>query len=163
MNAPEVVCVYLTGKPKPGVGPQDVALALIKETFSDGFVKNRVMEFIGPGVQNLSMDYRIGIDVMTTETTCWSSIWETDEKTEAYLKEHGRQNEYRQMSPKTGAQYDRALVVDLSSIESMIALPFHPSLAYPIHEFLANAQDLLNDVEKTGKKINTERKFRNII
>ena len=145
--SPDVVLVYLTGTPKKGVGPHDVALELVKQTFKNGFVKNSVLEFCGDGIENLSMDFRIGIDVMTTETTCLSSIWETDEKVEAFYENHGRKNDYKKLSPGSVAYYDRAVVIDLSEIECMIALPFHPSEAYSIHEFNENAADILRGVE----------------
>ena len=145
--SPDVVLVYLTGTPKKGVGPHDVALELVKQTFKNGFVKNSVLEFCGDGIANLSMDFRIGIDVMTTETTCLSSIWETDEKVEAFYENHGRKNDYKKLSPGSVAYYDRAVVIDLSEIECMIALPFHPSEAYSIHEFNENAADILRGVE----------------
>ncbi|MBQ3110787.1 MAG: hydratase [Clostridia bacterium] len=144
---PEVVLVYLTGTPKKGVGPHDVALELVKQTFKNGFVKNSVLEFCGDGIANLSMDFRIGIDVMTTETTCLSSIWETDEKVEAFYENHGRKDAYKKMAPGSIAYYDRAVVIDLSEIECMIALPFHPSEAYSIKEFNENAADILRGVE----------------
>lgn len=145
---PEVVAVYLHGEPLPGVGPQDVALALVQAVFGNGFVKNRILEFIGPGVEKLSMDYRIGIDVMTTETACLSSIWETDDKTQAYLKLHGRGEAYSPLHPAEGAIYDRVVDIDLSTVHAMIALPFHPSNAYEIREFLANPMDILKETEK---------------
>ena len=145
--SPDVVLVYLTGTPKKGVGPHDVALELVKQTFKNGFVKNSVLEFCGDGIANLSTDFRIGIDVMTTETTCLSSIWETDEKVEAFYENHGRKNDYKKLSPGSVAYYDRAVVIDLSEIECMIALPFHPSEAYSIHEFNENAADILRGVE----------------
>ncbi|MGN0822464.1 MAG: aconitase family protein, partial [Candidatus Gallimonas sp.] len=135
---PQIVAVYLKGKLRKGVGPQDVALALVKATFPSGFVKNKVLEFIGPGIAGLSMDYRNGIDVMTTETTCLSSVWETDEKTREYYVAHGREEAYRKLSPAQPAYYDCAVTIDLSKIEPMIALPFHPSNAYTIREFLEN-------------------------
>ena len=150
INDPEVVCIYLTGAPGPGVGPQDVALAIIGETFKNGFVKNKVMEFAGPGVKALSMDFRIGIDVMTTETTCWSSVWQTDGKVKAYLENHGRGSEYRELAPGEGAYYDALVTVDLSAIEPMIALPFHPSNVYTIRGFLADAGDILRETEKNA-------------
>ncbi|MBQ7876686.1 MAG: hydratase [Clostridia bacterium] len=145
--SPDVVLVYLTGTPKKGVGPHDVALELVKQTFKNGFVKNSVLEFCGDGIENLSMDFRIGIDVMTTETTCLSSIWETDEKVEAFYQNHGRKSAYKKMAPGSVAYYDRAVVIDLSKIECMIALPFHPSEAYSIKEFNENAADILRGVE----------------
>jgi len=148
LDMPEVVLVYMTGKPKRGIGPHDIALALVKATFASGFVKNRVLEFVGPGIKNLPIDFRNGIDVMTTETTCLSSIWETDEITEGFYKTHGRAECYKKLAPADGAYYDRLITVDLSKAESMIALPFHPSNAYTIHEFTANAKEILAGVEK---------------
>lgn len=153
VKRPEVVAVYLRGKLRKGVGPQDVALALIKATFPSGFLKNKILEFIGPGIANLSMDYRNGIDVMTTETTCLSSIWETDEKTEEYFREHGRAKDYKKLTAVQPAYYDGAVTVDLSRIEPMIALPFHPSNAYTLREFLANPEELLKKAEEQGRKI----------
>ena len=152
VDAPKVVLVYLENAPKKGIGPQDVAIALVGETFKDGFVKNCILEFAGPGVKNLSMDFRIGIDVMTTETTCLSSIWTTDEKTQEYLEIHGRNGEYSKLSPDDGAYYDKAITIDLSAVESMIALPFHPSNAYTVHELQSNAQDIFRDIEKKAKE-----------
>ncbi len=152
LKRPEVVLIWLTGAPQPGVGPHDVALAIIKATFASGFVKNKVMEFAGPGVAGLSMDYRNGIDVMTTETTCLSSIWTTDEKTKEFLAIHGRGNDYKPMAPDAVAKYDCAVVVDLSKIKPMIALPFHPSNAYTIEEFNQNAGDILRSVEQSAGK-----------
>lgn len=147
IDSPEIVAVYLHGKPQPGVGPQDVAIAIIGAVFKNGFVKNKVMEFIGPGIKNLPMDFRIGIDVMTTETTCLSSIWETDKVVLEYLKAHGREAEYKALSPQNGASYDGAIEVDLGKIEPMIAIPFHPSNAYAIKDFIKNAQDILRTAE----------------
>ena len=144
---PKVVAVYLTGAPRPGVGPQDVALALVGATFKNGAVKNAVMEFFGPGVANLSMDYRAGIDVMTTETTCLSSVWQTDEQTKTALTLLGRGDSYREMAPADGAYYDGVVTVELDKVEPMIALPFHPSNAYTIREFKANMADLLHQVD----------------
>ena len=144
---PKVMAIYLTGAPRPGVGPQDVALALIGATFKAGIVKNSVMEFFGPGVANLSMDYRSGIDVMTTETACLSSVWSTDDYTKAHLIALGRGDQYKAQAPAEGAYYDGVIEVDLSSIEPMIALPFHPSNAYTIKEFKANMADLLHQVD----------------
>ena len=144
---PKVVAVYLTGAPRPGVGPQDVALALVGATFQNGAVKNAVMEFFGPGVANLSMDYRAGIDVMTTETTCLSSVWQTDGQTKTALTLMGRGDSYREMAPADGAYYDGVVAVELDKVEPMIALPFHPSNAYPIREFKANMADLLHQVD----------------
>ncbi len=144
---PKVVAVYLTGAPRPGVGPQDVALALVGATFKNGAVKNAVMEFFGPGVANLSMDYRAGIDVMTTETTCLSSVWQTDAQTKTALTLLGRGNSYQEMAPNHGAYYDGVVTVELDKVEPMIALPFHPSNAYTIREFKANMADLLRQAD----------------
>lgn len=148
---PDVVCVYLHGSPKPGVGPQDIALAIIGATFSKGIVKNKIMEFTGPGIKNLSMDYRNGIDVMTTETSCLSSVWQTDKTVAASLLAHGRADAYRQLEPEDGAYYDACVMVDLSKVEPMIALPFHPSNAYTIKEFNENLEDILRHVDKDTK------------
>ena len=145
--APEVVLVYLTGKPKKGIGPHDVAIALVGATFDSGFLKNRVLEFVGPGVKELPMDFRNGIDVMTTETTCLSSIWETDETVERHYRAHGRPEHYKKLQPGNVAYYDRMVEIDLSKMESMIALPFHPSRAYTIHYFNEHAKELLAEVE----------------
>jgi aconitate hydratase len=152
ISYPDVIAVKLTGKPKPGVGPHDVAIALVGATFSSGFVKNKVLEFIGDGISHLSMDFRLGIDVMTTETTCLSSVWMTDEKTEEYLALHNRANEYKRLAPSGTAYYDGLVEIDLSTIEPMIALPFHPSHAYTIREFLQNADSLLAKVEEDAQK-----------
>ncbi len=148
---PEVVGVYLKGEPIPGVGPQDVALAIIGEVFDSGYVKNKVMEFVGPGVSNLSADFRIGVDVMTTETTCLSSIWRTDEKIREFYEIHGRSGEYRELSPGPVAYYDGMIEIDLSEIRPMIAMPFHPSNTYTIEEVNANLKDVLADVEKRAQ------------
>lgn len=148
INMPEVVGVYLTGEPAKGVGPQDVALAIIGAVFGNGYVKNKVMEFVGPGVAALSADFRIGIDVMTTETTCLSSIWKTDEKIAEFYEIHGRKEEYKELNPEDVAYYDGMIAVDLGSIKPMIAMPFHPSNTYTIEELNANLEDILNDVEK---------------
>ena len=153
VDMPEIVAVYLKGRLKKGVGPQDVALALIKATFKCGFVKNRVLEFIGGGVKTLTADERIGIDVMTTETTCLSSIWETDEKIKEYYRVHGRENAYKELKAQDGAYYDRAVVINLSEIEPMIALPFHPSNAYTIKDFLSRPYELLRECEEAGAKL----------
>ena len=150
---PEVVAVYLTGAPVKGVGPQDVALAIIGEVFSKGYVKNKVMEFVGPGIANLSMDFRIGIDVMTTETTCLSSVWETDEKTKEFLAIHGRLDAYKELKPGNGAYYDGVVYVDLSRIKPMIAMPFHPSNTYTIEELNANLEDILHECEEKAKPL----------
>lgn len=148
INMPGVVGVYLTGKPEKGVGPQDVALAIIGAVFANGYVKNKVMEFVGDGVNNLSVDYRIGIDVMTTETTCLSSIWKTDEKVKEFYEIHNRSEEYKELQPKQVAYYDGMVYVDLSEIKPMIAMPFHPSNVYTIEELNNNLYDILDDVEK---------------
>ena len=147
VNRPEVVMVYLHGTPKRGIGPHDVALALVGATFGNGFVKNKVLEFVGPGVKDLPIDFRNGIDVMTTETTCLSSIWVTDEVVKKHYETHGRPEEYRELTPADVAYYDAMIDIDLSEMESMIALPFHPSNVYTIHEFLANAKEILASVE----------------
>ena len=144
---PKIVAVYLTGAPRPGVGPQDVALALVGATFKSGAVKNAVLEFFGPGVTSLSMDYRAGIDVMTTETTCLSSLWQTDGQTKIALTLLGRGDSYRELSPAEGARYDGVVTVELDRVEPMIALPFHPSNAYTIKEFKANMADLLHQAD----------------
>ena len=147
LKDPQVILVYLTGSPRKGIGPHDVALALIREVFKSGFVKNKILEFAGPGIAELPMDFRTGIDVMTTETACLSSIWLTDKVTEGFFMNHGRKDAYKKLEPEDGAYYDGAIEIDLSQIESMIALPFHPSNAYTIHEFLENADELLAAVE----------------
>ncbi len=147
INMPEVVAVYLTGEPIKGVGPQDVALAIVGAVFSNGYVNNKVMEFVGPGVSTLSADFRIGIDVMTTETTCLSSIWRTDETIQDYYEIHGRKKDYAELKPKAVAFYDGIIEVDLSSIRPMIAMPFHPSNTYTIEEVNRNLKDILNEVE----------------
>ena len=149
---PEVVMVYLSGKPRRGIGPHDVAIALVKATFESGFVNNKVLEFVGPGIRELPIDFRNGVDVMTTETTCLSSIWETDEETRGFYAAHQRPEDYAPLHPAKVAYYDRMIAIDLSKIESMIALPFHPSNAWTIHEFLENAQELLAKVEADAAK-----------
>ncbi|WP_288516018.1 hydratase [uncultured Treponema sp.] len=151
VNMPGVIAVYLTGSPVPGVGPQDVALAIIKAVFANGYVKNKVMEFVGPGVANLSADFRIGIDVMTTETTCLSSIWSTDEKIREFYSIHGREGDYKELNPGADAYYDGAIELDLGEIRPMIALPFHPSCAYTIEEVNKNLMDILDETEKRAK------------
>ena len=151
IKAPEVVLVHLTGKPRRGIGPHDVALALIGATFKNGFVKNKVLEFAGDGLKNLSIDFRNGIDVMTTETTCLTSIWETDEVVKAHYETHGRPEEYKELKPNGVAYYDSMIEIDLSAMESMIALPFHPSNVYTIKEFIANAKEILASVEAEAK------------
>jgi len=150
IDYPGVIAIYLENAPAPGVGPQDVAIAIIGAVFKNGFVKNKVMEFVGPGVKNLSMDYRIGIDVMTTETTCLSSIWTTDDKTKTYFEKHKRPEAYKEMAPADVAKYDGAVVVDLAKIKPMIAMPFHPSNAFTIDEVNENAADILREVEKAA-------------
>lgn len=151
VNMPGVIAVYLTGSPVPGVGPQDVALAIIKAVFANGYVKNKVMEFVGPGVANLSADFRIGVDVMTTETTCLSSIWSTDEKIREFYSIHGREGDYKELNPGEDAYYDGAIELDLGEIRPMIALPFHPSCAYTIEEVNKNLMDVLDETEKRAK------------
>ena len=151
INMPGVVGVYLTGEPVKGVGPQDVALAIIGAVFANGYVKNKVMEFVGPGVSSLSADFRIGVDVMTTETTCLSSIWKTDEKIKEFYDIHGRVEEYKELNPGEVAYYDGMITVDLSAIRPMIAMPFHPSNTYTIDEVNANLKDILHDVEERAK------------
>ncbi len=150
---PGVVAIYLTGAPRPGVGPHDVALAIIREVFACGYVKNKVMEFVGPGIASMTTDYRNGVDVMTTETTCLSSIWATDEDTHAFLSMHGRGDEYRELKPADVAYYDGCVEVDLSSIKPMIALPFHPSNGFTIDELNENLEDILHEVELEAAKI----------
>ncbi len=148
IGMPGVVGVYLTGEPVKGVGPQDVALAIIGEVFASGYVKNKVMEFVGPGVSSLSADFRIGIDVMTTETTCLSSIWQTDDTIKEFYEIHGRSEDYKELSPGEIAYYDGMITVDLGKVKPMIAMPFHPSNTYTIEELNANLLDILEDVEK---------------
>ncbi len=150
---PEVVAVNLIGAPRKGVGPQDVALAIVGKVFKNGFVKNKVMEFVGEGIKNLPIEYRIGIDVMTTETTCLSSIWATDNQVEEYLADRGRKSDYKALTPQNGAYYDGLIEVDLSKVEPMIALPFHPSNVYTIRELLANPYEILADCEKKGREL----------
>ena len=150
---PEVIAIYLDGKPNPWVGPQDIALAIIGAVFKNGYVKNKVMEFVGPGVSTLKTDFRNGIDVMTTETTCLSSIWRTDEDTKEFLTVHGRGNEYKELNPADVAYYDGVVYVDLSTVKPMIALPFHPSNTYEIDELNANLADILHSVEEEAAKV----------
>ncbi|MBQ3107035.1 MAG: hydratase, partial [Firmicutes bacterium] len=152
LKYPKVVLVYLTGTPKKGIGPHDVAIALVKATFESGFVNNCVLEFCGPGIKGLPIDFRNGIDVMTTETTCLSSIWETDEETEGFYKAHQRPEDYKELHPEEDAYYDKFIEIDLSKVESMIALPFHPSNAWTIHEFLENAPAILKGLEEDAQK-----------
>ena len=151
INMPGVVAVYLTGAPVKGVGPQDVALAIIGAVFGNGYVKNKVMEFVGPGVASLSPDFRIGVDVMTTETTCLSSIWRTDAQVEEFYEIHGRKGDYKELNPADVAYYDGVISIDLSTIKPMIAMPFHPSNTYTIEELNANLYDILKDVEKKAE------------
>lgn len=153
VKRPDVIAVYLDGKPAPWIGPQDIALAIIGAVFKNGYVKNKVMEFVGPGVSEMTTDYRNGIDVMTTETTCLSSIWRTDEDTEKYLEVHGRKDAYKELNPQDVAFYDGVVYVDLSSIKPMIALPFHPSNTYTIDELNANLPDILRSVEVEAQKV----------
>ena len=150
---PEVVGIYLDNKPRPGVGPQDIALAIIGKVFKNGYVKNKVMEFVGPGVSNLKTDYRNGIDVMTTETTCLTSIWRTDEDTKEFLRVHKREGDYKELNPEDLAYYDGMVYVDLSEIKPMIALPFHPSNTYTIDELNENLEDILRSVEEEARRI----------
>ena len=168
IDMPDVVGIYLTGKPMIGVGPQDVALAIIGEVFGNGFVKNKVMEFVGPGVENLSVDFRIGVDVMTTETTCLSSIWKTDSQVEEFYELHGREDDYKELNPGEVAYYDSFIEVDLSQIKPMIAMPFHPSNVYTIDDLNANLMDILDDCEKRAEisfdgkvKLDLKSKVRN--
>lgn len=153
LKYPGVVAIYLEGKPSPFVGPQDIALTIIKEVFKSGFVKNKVMEFIGPAIKDLSVEYRNGIDVMTTETTCLTSIWETDDKVQSYLTLHGRGDDYKALKPEGVAYYDGLVKVDLSKIKPSIALPFHPSNVYTIDELNANPYEILRTVEEDAKQI----------
>ncbi len=154
---PGVVAIYLEGAPRPGVGPHDVALAIIGAVFKSGYVKNKVMEFVGPGIASMTTDYRNGVDVMTTETTCLSSIWATDEDTHAFLAEHGRGDEYKQLAPADVAYYDGCVRVDLSAIKPMIALPFHPSNTFTIEELNENLEDILHGVEVEAARIGGEK------
>ena len=149
---PGVVAVYLTGEPRPGIGPHDVALSICGAVYANGYVKNKVMEFVGPGIGKLPMEFRNAIDVMTTETTCWSSIWETDEKTEEYFAVHGRPEAYRKLQPEGVAYYDGCISIDLSEVESVIAMPMHPSYTYTVHELQENAGDILREIEKNANE-----------
>ena len=153
IDLPDVIAVYLDGKPHPWVGPHDIALAIIREVFKNGYVKNKVMEFVGPGISTIDTDYRNGIDVMTTETTCLSSIWRTDEDTHDYLKEHHREADYKTLNPDSIAYYEGCVYVDLSTIKPMIALPFHPSHAYEIDELYENLIPILKETEKAAAKV----------
>ena len=150
---PGVVAVYLTGKPRPGVGPQDIALAIIGAVFKNGYVKNKVMEFVGPGIKSMTTDYRNGVDVMTTETTCLTSVWCTDDDTKAYLAKHGRADDYRELKPADVTYYDGLVYVELSTVKPMVALPFHPSNAFEIDELNANLGDILREVEKEAARL----------
>ncbi len=149
---PGVIAIYLTGSPRPGVGPHDVALSICGAVYKNGYVKNKVMEFVGPGIANLPMEYRNAIDVMTTETTCWSSIWVTDEKTKNYFTIHGRPEAYKEMRPADVAYYDGCVYIDLSTVESTIAMPMHPSNTYTIHELQENAEDILHLIQDNANK-----------
>ena len=149
---PGVIAVYLTGEPKPGVGPQDVALSIIGAVYKNGYVKNKAMEFVGPGIAKLPIEYRNAIDVMTTETTCWSSIWVTDDETKQYFTVHGRPEAYKKLQPADVAWYDGCVYVDLSTVECTIAMPMHPSNTYTIHELLENAEDILHQVQEQANK-----------
>lgn len=153
IDYPGVVAIYLDGRPQPGVGPQDIALAIIGAVFAKGYVKNKVMEFVGPGISHMTTDYRNGVDVMTTETTCLSSIWRTDEDTKAFLTEHGRGDAYKELNPADVAYYDGVVYVDLNTVKPMIALPFHPSNTYEIDELNANLEDILHGVEEEAKRV----------
>ena len=154
---PEVVAIYLTGKPQPWVGPHDIALAICKAVYANGYVKNKVMEFVGPGVASMDTDYRNGVDVMTTETTCLTSIWQTDGDTKAWLTEHGRGSDYQELKPGEVAYYDGCVEIDLSAVKPMIALPFHPSNAYTIDELQENLTDILRETEKAAEKVSQGR------
>lgn len=157
IDYPEVVAVYLTGKPSPGVGPQDISLAIIGAVFRRGYVKNKIMEFVGPGVATMSTDFRNSVDVMTTETTCLSSIWQTDEETRSYLRVHGREQDYCSLSASDMAYYDGCIEVNLSAIKPMIALPFHPANVYEIDTLKENLPDILHEVEMESEKISLGR------
>lgn len=156
---PQIIAVCLKGKPKKGVGPHDVALELIAATFKKGFLKNKILEFVGPGIKNLSMDFRCGVDVMTTETGCLSTVWETDEITRDFYKIHGREGDFKELHPADPAYYDGAVIIDLARVEPMIALPFHPSNALPIKEFIKNAGDVIAEAESAGGKLLNNFKF----
>lgn len=156
VNRPEIIAIYLEGAPKAGVGPQDIALAIIGAVFKNGYVKNKIMEFVGPGIASMTTDYRNGVDVMTTETTCLSSVWETDEDTKKFLSIHGRVGDYKQLKPADVTYYDGVVYVDLSTIKPMIALPFHPSNVYEIDTLNENLEDLLHEVEVEAVKIGGE-------
>jgi aconitate hydratase len=151
IKMPQVVAVYMHGTPRLGVGPMDVAIALVGATFKKGYVKNKVMEFVGPGIKNLSTDFRIGVDVMTTETTCLSSIWVTDENTKDWFVTHKRPEQYKELKPADITYYDGVIDVDLGAIKPMIAMPFHPSMAYTIDEVNANLKDIIHETEERAK------------
>lgn len=151
-NRPGVIAIYLTGQPKPGVGPHDVALSIVGAVYKNGYVKDKIMEFVGPGLASLSIEYRNAIDVMTTETTCWSSIWVTDDKTKDYYEKHGRPDAYQKLQPSDVAYYDGCVYVDLSTVECTIAMPMHPSNTFTIHELQANAADILHDIEQAANR-----------
>ena len=150
---PQVIAIYLTGKPRPGIGPHDVALSICGAVYKKGYVKNKVMEFVGPGIKSMTTDYRNGVDVMTTETTCLTSVWCTDDDTKAYLAKHGRADDYRELKPADVTYYDGLVYVDLSTVKPMIALPFHPSNAFEIDELNANLGDILREVEKEAARL----------
>jgi len=152
IDYPQVVLVHVTGTPKKGIGPHDVAIALVKEVFKSGFVKNKILEFVGEGISGLSVDFRNGVDVMTTETTCLSSIWQTDSKVQEFYSKHGKAEDYKKLEPQNVAYYDSLIEINLDKMESMIALPFHPSNAYTIKEFVANAKEILKKVDEEAKK-----------
>ncbi len=154
---PGVIAIYLDGSPQPGTGPQDIALAIIGAVFKNGYVKNKVMEFVGPGIASMTTDYRNGVDVMTTETTCLSSVWQTDEDTRSYLAAHHRESDYRELKPADVAYYDGCVYVDLSTVKPMIALPFHPSNTFEIDAFRESAGDILREVEKEAARISGEK------
>ena len=156
VNRPEIIAIYLEGTPKAGVGPQDIALAIVGKVFKNGYVKNKIMEFVGPGITSMTTDYRNGVDVMTTETTCLSSVWETDEDTKKFLTVHGRPEDYKELKPADITYYDGVVHVDLSTIKPMIALPFHPSNVYEIDTLNENLEDLLHEVELEAIKIGGE-------
>ena len=154
---PGVVAIYLENSPRPGVGPQDIALAIIRAVFSSGYVKNKVMEFVGPGVASMTTDYRNAVDVMTTETTCLTSVWRTDADTRAFLIEHGRGTDYRELNPAPVAYYDGCVRVDLAAVEPMIAMPFHPSNAYTIAELYADLDNILRETEEKASELTDGR------
>ena len=156
---PEVIAIYLDGKPNPWIGPQDIALAIIGAVFNKGYVKNKIVEFVGPGVSSMTTDFRNGVDVMTTETACLSSVWRTDEDTKEFLKLHGRENEYKELNPKDIAYYDGCVYVDLSTVKPMIALPFHPSNVYEIDELNKNPYEIFKKIEEEAKALTGKNLF----